>query len=260
MSSGKPSYELLHQGSVLSEHLHGAVLDACIDHHPEYKAGYRMVVVSQDCDIVAKLKSEPYVELIIAKVFRKPNSSIMHGKSSRLLVVPAGEIFLEMSVHDRFRVKKDVVEWTLDDDCILSEDAVNEFKGWLARRYQRGAFPSEFESRVRQKPAELSALMSRDDAKAISGIYLCTSWDELPAEQTYELKVLLSKEVGSGLSESFEQDFEDILNSCDGIIVEDLDCKLEKDITLGLLREYRRWNQDQYSSETLGDCSKPVVD
>jgi len=247
MSSGKPSYEFLRQGSVLSEHMHDAVLDSCLDRKPDCTVRHRLVVVSQDCDIVAQTDREPYIELVTAKVCRKADSGKKHGKSSRYMVVFAGKTILEMCVHDRFRVPKDAVEWVLDSDCILPEDAVNEFKGWLARRYRRAAFPGEFESRIRQKKVEMEKLLSGDDARNISAIYLKTSGEELPSDQFYHLDVLLAKEAAIP-TEPFEKALEGILNSCDGIIVGEFDCMLEKDITLGLLREYLRWNKDFYSS------------
>ncbi len=93
----------------------------------------------------------------------------------------------------------------------------------------------------------MDELLSGDDARNVSAIYLKTSREELPSDQPYQLDVLLAKEA-SIPTEPFEEALEGILNSCDGIIVGELDCKLEKDITLGLLREYLRWNVDFYST------------
>jgi len=259
MSSMKSSYELLHQGSVLSESIHETVLHECIDQKPKFQDGDRMIVVSQDCDIVAPAKNEPFIELITAKVCQKPDSGKMHGKSTRYLAVCAGTIFLEICVHDRFRVPKEKVDWSLDNHFVLSEAAVEVFKGWLARRYRRAAFPNEFEKRIRQKQHEMDTLLRGDEARTISAVFLKTSREELPKDQSYHLTVLLAIEVADANS-SFENALESILNSCEGIIVDDINSMLEKDITLGLLREFRRWNKDFYSSAEDSGSAHSVED
>ena len=257
MSSGKSSWETLRQGSVLAKSMYLSVMEACIDRKPDCTDMNRLIVVSQDCDIVASPRSEPYIELIPAKVCRKVDSGKMRGKSSRYIVLCAGKTILEMCVHDRFRIPKDAVEWLLDSDCILPDAAVNEFKGWLARRYRRAAFPDAFESRIREKDDELRVLLSGDNARNIAAIYLKTSGEELSKDQSYHLDVLLAKEAVSP-TEPFEEDLLGILNSCDGIIIGELNSMQEKDITLGLLREYLRWNKDFYSSFEDGGVARPL--
>lgn len=104
----------------------------------------RLVVASQDCDILAKPEQEPYVELLICKK-EKPErcASLVEGNSSRWFLLDADKRFVAQAFQ-RVHVKKEALEQLELDNWSLGGEALERFARWLARRYIRPAFPDEF--------------------------------------------------------------------------------------------------------------------
>lgn len=108
------------------------------------KAKERLVVASQDCDILAKPEQEPYVELLICKE-EKPERCVrlVEGNSSRWFLLDADKCLVAQAFQ-RIHVKKEALEQLELEGWSLGGEALERFARWLARRYIRPAFPDEF--------------------------------------------------------------------------------------------------------------------
>lgn len=108
------------------------------------KAKERLVVASQDCDILAKPEQEPYVELLICKEETPERCArLVEGNSSRWFLLDTDKRLVAQAFQ-RIHIKKEALEQLELEDWSLGGEALERFARWLARRYIRPAFPDEF--------------------------------------------------------------------------------------------------------------------
>lgn len=141
------------------------------------------VVISHDCDLARSADKEPDVELVVGRIIEKPNGTFLHAKSSRILharYCGSKDIWVELIASDRVRIPKEGTAPSLADfsprtDVRLTEDAFVVLQDWLAARYRRSAFPTEFDRRLDKETGlaeRLVKLLERDDAgHAVLGLY-----------------------------------------------------------------------------------------
>ena len=159
------------QGHVLpSEAIHE--LNLPINGSPEKTVA---VVISHDCDLARAATKEPVVEVIVGRIIDNPNGAFLHAKSSRTLHIccsgtPA--TWIELIASDRARIPKQGSTPSLADfsprtDICLIEDSLIVLQDWLASRYRRAAFPTEFDRRLDKETGlaeRLVKLLERDEA------------------------------------------------------------------------------------------------
>jgi len=165
------------------------------------KAKERLVVASQDCDILAKPETEPYVELLICKE-EKPErcATLVEGNSSRWFLLDADKRLVAQAFQ-RIHIKKEALEQLELEGWSLGGEALERFARWLARRYIRPAFPDEFveayqrpvDGVFEETPTEVLERFSR----VVSEIRVSKSSMQGPP---YNLEFLLLT-AGEGLSE-----------------------------------------------------------
>lgn len=141
------------------------------------------VVISHDCDLARSVDKERDVELVIGRIIEKPNGTFLHAKSSRILHARysgSPDLWVELIASDRVRIPKEGVALSLADfsprtDVRLTEEDLLVFQDWLAARYRRSAFPTEFDRRMDKETGlveRLVKLLERDDAgHAVLGLY-----------------------------------------------------------------------------------------
>jgi hypothetical protein len=105
-----------------------------------------LIVLTQDCDLLRSCDSEPYVELLAARVVPQCERSLEAGESARRMQLRtqsvAGVVGLDCSIHHRFRVAKvALVALKRQTETSLVDDARRNLRKWLARRYARRPFP-----------------------------------------------------------------------------------------------------------------------
>lgn len=133
------------------------------------------VVISHDCDLARAAAKEPEVEVIIGRSIDKPDGSCLYAKSSRVLHVcysGAPDTWIELTASNRMRIPKQGSTPSLADfsprtDVRLAEDQLVVLQDWLAARYRRSAFPTEFDRRLDEETGlaeRLVRLLERDDA------------------------------------------------------------------------------------------------
>lgn len=146
--------------------------------------GRRVIIITHDCDLPHD--SELCVEVIVAeRVVKdpKPDPQLSYAKNPRRLHLTyegadGAPLILELRHGDRRSVPKgDFAERALKDSSLsLPVEAKRALKQWLAARYGRPAFPTEFEERLRKRAGKRTveqqiAKILEPDAKHLVGLF-----------------------------------------------------------------------------------------
>lgn len=179
------------QGSVLPPALMDAARESASRHHPhpiEIRPDDWLIVVSHTCDVRNRGKpvNEPTVEVLVARVYGgKPDSREIHGKNSRRFHFDgehAGStIRLVASIHDRLPIDRLLLAQHPPDASRIvghpgldkSDRTIETLATWVAKRYQRQAFPDEFDNAVQQAGAKepIDKFLS-SNAKDLLGVFI----------------------------------------------------------------------------------------
>lgn len=156
------------------------------------------VIVTQSCDLLYHdLSIEPYAELVKIEAVEQKNDSVMYGKSTRELVFECinGQYWKAGSILGRQLLPK---EKLLKLKPKSSVKDIRNFSSWLGRRYDRVAFPDNFNNlfpNARKCDAEkaykkLVQFSKKYDAN-ISEIWISlNSWEELSPGKVYDFSMI----------------------------------------------------------------------
>lgn len=228
-----------------------------------------LVVLTQDCDLVRNIGVEPFVEILaIQKLSNVPNN-VMRGQSARFLhlAINIEDEFhwFECNIHDRFRINKEsLCGLDCDTALIFEESELRLLRQWLARRYTRAAFPDHFEKYLASTQGRVKSLFKSPEAKLISTVYIAIDNEDAGPDEDYFIHVILT-----ALAEDFDDaekrdligDFEErfisvfkgrphicfALKNPDDPDSYDVRVLPEEDITLSMLRKYKRFDADYRS-------------
>lgn len=222
-----------------------------IDRGPSLEAGAMILfVLSQDCDIVGSEAKEPFLELIAARGIGSVSGDCQLGRNPRILHLEFDSEIIELSIHDRFRVRKgDFTSALRSSAGQLAKEQRDILKRWVGRRYLRVPFPDEFNNRLKGNEKRIAQFDKSPEAKDVSIVLVRLSSDEeLPASVPYRLRIVLGVKDGLGpeRKETIERHFEAAMTAS-GVIIDDLALREEDDITLRDLRSYMRWDKDYRS-------------
>ena len=228
-----------------------------------------LVVIIQDCDLVRKIENEPYVELLaLQKLSGNPNNP-MRGHSARKLHLALedanGIVWFECNIHDRFRIKKaSLLEIDCDPALAFSENELRLLRQWLARRYARAAFPDHFENHLKSTSGSVKNLFKSAAAKLISTVYIAIDNEDAGDNEDYYIHVILTA-LAEDLADpekrdqidDFEERFITVFGNRPHICFalkdpddqESYDVRVisEEDVTLSMLRLYKRFDADYRS-------------
>lgn len=236
-----------------------------------------LVVLTQDCDLVRDITKEPHVELLALKKLPKKPDSPARGQSSRLLHLTINinneSHWLEGSIHDRFRINKaSLNSFDTDSTIALEENELRLLRQWIARRYTRAAFPDYFETHLAATKDPIKKLFKSQGAKLISTVYIAIDNEEAGPNEDYFIHVRLTA-LAEDLADNdkkesiddFEERFIVAFNKRPHIKFapkypsdpESYDIRVlpEEDVTLSILRQYKRFDVDYRSSDD--DASPP---
>ena len=251
----------------------GAILDRRVaesawEHAPErLKQGAQdhLLVTSHDCDVLnGSLTKEPLVEVLRARALdhhagqRGPFAS---GRNPRVLRLPAvpvqgDDVVLDLAVHDRWGIPRELLMEEAPADRLPPEEG-RLVAEWLAKRYIRSAFPTEFDRRWSRKTKAWRRLLKKHSSW-IQGVYLrLEALRELPDETPYRCHLLLAvpSEVGRladwpKTRDTMEEAFTDFWYGlrpaieCESVEVVTTDL-----ITLDDIARYQRFDADWVSFE-----------
>lgn len=228
-----------------------------------------LVVLTQDCDLVRNTGFEPFVELLSLQQLPNKPSNLMRGQSARSLHLSleiCGEThWFEGYIHNRFRIKKELLcglgcETTL----VFKENELRLIRQWLARRYTRAAFPDHFETHLASTQGRVKSLFKSPEAKLISTVYIAIDNEDIGVDEDYFIRVILTvlsedlEDVKKrNLIDNFEERFISVFEGRPHIRfaiknpgdAESYDVRVlpEEDVTLSMLRKYKRFDADYRS-------------
>jgi hypothetical protein len=232
-----------------------------------------LIVTSHDCDIAnSSLEKEPLVEVLRASVSRSsPDGSFQCGRNPRNLHLlwETGEdrSCLRCNIHERWAIPRELLAGEAPRPGLIGRP-LRIVVEWLAKRYLRPAFPTEFDRRWKAKVREWEALLKRN-SEWIQGIYLrLSTLDELVGDQPYRCQLIVSVPAGmrKGRRWAVEKDrletavmdfwrqFEPGV-LCDGAEVLGTD-----EVTLADIEPYQRFDADWVSFADDSPSTPAVVD
>lgn len=263
------------QGSFVRRDDTKALLEKSIDlagHLNHFKEpSFRFIVITQDCDLVQEPDIEPFVEFIGGCNIAKSDPLRRNGRNPRLLHIQSTgpqefKQWLEISIHDRFRVQKEALaNLAVDETTRLTVHDAELLHRWVARRYTRPAFPDEFNLRLKTVDKQLEKLFKNERGQLLTGIFLDVVDDELSQDEQYDIEVRITTKAEiwednrqCKMLDEFEEQFSRILDNCEGISVSDIRTLPEEDMTLADLRQFKRLDKDYRSLPKQKGVEQPV--
>jgi len=222
------------------------------------------VVISQDCDIVARTyEIEPEVELIPIQGRDRVDGAAAFAKNPRIIDFPVEQGAIRLDQRHKTSISRDVLERYQPVEPHLGPDEIFALRSWLAGRYLRSAFPDEFMERISPKVDKIKKILKRK-GEHISGIYVILGDvpdDEGEIETQIVLTVLpetvelegLPLDVSHQAKESLQAEFDDI----DGISLDSCEVLSEDEFTLSELRRSLRLDRFDYLSLSGADHATP---
>jgi hypothetical protein len=241
-----------------------------------------VVVVSHDCDIAQDdLGIEPGIEVIVGRCIEKIDHNFSSTKNPRVLHLEMKRggaiIAVALDATKKQTLQKcQLAEWAPDSSYELSVSDLSSLKRWLGVRYNRAAFPNEFERRLtglglRQKIEK--ALKPANEI--ISSIYFdLTPLVELSATDyaVYELTIVLLFKAGANpektaaraekVADQIVSDFEtrcydEGTNSWQHVRLKDCMAISEEDAPVAKFKDLQQWRLDHWSFKPGANAALP---
>jgi hypothetical protein len=185
----------------------GQVLSASVSkrlglQHAEFPRDTCVVVIGHDCDLANDdLDDEPNVEVVVGRIVSPANGSFMWSKSPRTLHVSiqrdGTEVFAELVATNKRLIRKiDLAAELPDSEWTLSPINLSVLRSWLGIRYNRGAFPDNFVTRMKKKPGVEERMVKILKAHTeVTAVYLDLDNGknlDRPPEEAYVLSIFLA--------------------------------------------------------------------
>jgi hypothetical protein len=268
------------QGCVISPNYVEQITNASIDFYSKATSPDTwLVVLTQDCDLVRHTDVEPFVEILAMQQLSNIPSNPMRGQSARSLhlsiEINTEFYWFECNIHDRFRIKKaSLCGLGCNSNHFFSENELRHLRQWLARRYTRAAFPDYFEKHLASTKDPVKKLFKSAAAKLISTVYIAIDNEDAGSNEDYFIHVILTAldkyyddASKRDLIDEFEERFISVFNdrphirfalkNPDDADSYDVRVMPEEDVTLSMLRKYKRFDAD-YRSIDEDAVSPPV--
>lgn len=216
------------------------------------------VVITHSCDLQNHhAASEPTVELLRGQVIPVLEGNFAHAKNPRTMDIEwrdgTANTRLRFQIVDRIVVPRESVLGSPPPMKALPDLLTKQIARWVGKRYWRQAFPDAFNERVRPVQSALRTSL-RKAGVWVSGIYVAVETSELPSNIPYSVDL-----VATMRREDFEiatkrdavqgaiDQFAAILDSADGIEMNETTLVSEAQISLDDLRILMRWDYDDLS-------------
>ena len=203
----------LRQGSFFTGKNAEEILKICIDAEPASnysRESIITVVLSQDCDIVREKTQEPFIEFISGTKIPTPKGNYQNGKNPRILDIKVGYCDYEFSIHNKFRVKKEVLEkLSLQEPEKIDLKNLDILRKWISKRYTRAAFPDNFNSRL-SKSKGYAKLAKNNISRNVLEVFIDVKEEELCESDFYEPQILvvIPETLDEGEQEKIESTYE----------------------------------------------------
>lgn len=224
------------------------------------------MVVSHPCEVVsASVERDPSVQLIRLHSVEVIDGNLTFGKNPRRLQMELGTERAEVRVGEILTVDRTILS-RMTPDFTIAEPQRRMLASWLAARYARPAFADEFNRRLEPARRGIEKIL-KSAGKHISGIYVATAQEELPAETPYRVVIVFTMMASDfDVPELFAEvsgagdDVAGLVGSAEGINLASLQTISERDISLAHLRIYARWDYESLSHRDSDDAVFPALD
>lgn len=258
------------QGCLIHSQYAEQITAAAIDfYNKDETSDIWLVVLTQDCDLVRNTDVEPFVEILTMKKLPNIPNNPIRGQSARSLhlslEISGDTHWFEGNIHDRFRITKEsLCGLGCETPLVFKENELRFLRQWLARRYTRAAFPDHFETHLAATQGRVKSLFKSPEAKLISTVYIAIDNEDAGPDEDYFIHAILTALAEdfddiekSGLIDDFEERFISVFKGRPHICFalknpdddESYDVRVipEEDITLSMLRKYKRFDADYRS-------------
>lgn len=169
-----------------------------------------VIIVSQSCDVTnGSLITEPSVEGVLARKISSVNGDYTYAKNARILhayITLRGEVgkvqgdsFVERKVPLELKAIEKITfprarlqEIKPNSNAVLVNKELDSLVSWLAARYSRPAFPTEFNNRLANAdPKKKARKAAKSLNSKLSGIYVEIEPNcDIPKGQNYRVNIL----------------------------------------------------------------------
>jgi hypothetical protein len=221
------------------------------------------IVLSHDCDVVQpNIEKEPYIEILIASPIPQLDGNCTRGKNSRCYHFQINNLSYEIKAIERISVPRQILADYEPHYLTLPTEEIKAIVHWFAQRYERPAFPNNFNKRLSKKTKQIIVQILREFGHLVSGFYIACPNEELPDDMLYDilLYVVMSDEDFEN-AEKFivcekisKQIFEAVRKQSNGITITNSEnlCISEKEISLHDLRYLKRFTSFDHFSFVTG--------
>lgn len=226
------------------------------------------IVVSHDCDLAAGEDKEPYIELIPARPIKRLGQD-SHAKTARRLHIQyetnAGAICFELRAAEKLLITKaKLLALSPASDVQLLPEGRRILQRWLAARYDRAAFPENFESRLRQASkaskktlVDLIAVALDDAGEHVRALLFDLDNGEeherIDITDLYQLGVVVLYVENSKDDTAFDKArevaaaIEKILEGVDGIVLSYCDAMSDSAMSVQQATQLKEWRLEHLS-------------
>ena len=200
----------------------GAILEDVARIAPSDTSDALGILLSHDCDIVQQsLEKEPNVEILIAVPTPGLDGNYTRGKNTRCYHFGFDGKSYEIRAVDRIIVPRQFLIDSEPSPSQLPVDEVNGIVHWFAQRYERPAFPDNFNKRLSRKTRQVIERVLKESGHLVSGVYIACPSEELPDNEPYDITLHVVMAV---------KDYEDIekAGQCEDMAQQILDAVSEQ--------------------------------
>lgn len=217
-----------------------------------------LIAASGSCDIANE--ADPVIEFSIARCIPEIKGNFSYNKNPRRLhctleSASSSHLYLELKAHEKIGILKEQVPQGIEPDPELkfTQKELDFYVDWLAARYKRPAFPTEFDRRIDSAwdKSKRKKAASKVSNKLI-GIYAKVFPDrEITLSENYSVDLLaltvvdLSVEDRKAIEQLIGQYKQALLDAKMNVGPEKIVTEFK--VSVGTLKEYKRFNLDELS-------------
>lgn len=155
----------------------------------------RILVISQDCDILGRSGEDPFIEVAIATIIAGPDGNLLFNKNPRKLDVQCAckspHFFRLLQRRKNLFYRELLQGHVADTSCNFFPKTIAQIARWVGGRYSRPALPDAFERRWRSKGLEV--LKKKCKPAQMQNVFdvriVLQSMQELGDNEPYEILV-----------------------------------------------------------------------
>lgn len=231
----------------------------------------RLMVVSHSCEIVHPRDQEPLIDVIPAKPLPPgaKTEGAGHGRIARRLRLPVqianNEILHELHAPLRFPIARErLEELKPDPTAALSREALRDLTYWLALRYRRRVFPTEFDRRLGEGHNRIRRLIRRIEPVCAAFLYSLNTDCELPSSEVYRLRLVLVVRASALDDDRVRASCDQVIDALEAIfdgiggIEADIHLRSDTQFSLAERMSFESWGLEDLSIEV--DNEPPPVE